>query len=358
MTESKRKSGVLIVDDDKQVLKSLKIWLKNEGFKVITASTSSEALAVIKENTIEIALVDYRLAKETGVEVAAKINTTDEMIKVIILTGFPSYETAVEAMKTGIFDYISKGSSNEHILRVIHKAIDERERENLIKNQNLMGQNVLRLVLFCSHSLLIERLENFSSTQPGFKLLKSFSSRDSFRATGFSQQIDIALVCAGCTTRTIDEAYQFFPILYRSFPDVKPVIINESFSDEEKVELLRLGVRGFSSKDLSSDKLEKALLRVKRGEIWVSRNVINLSLQSIANQGSTRFIRRQNRFGLTERELDILRTMVMGLKNKEIAEKLFISERTVKSHVNRIFKKLGATTRAQVILTAVEEKIV
>lgn len=358
MTNSKRKTGILIVDDDKQVLKSLKIWLKNEGFRAFTAADGNEALDLIDENTIEVALLDYRLEKETGIEVAAKINSADDMIKVIVLTGFPSYETAVEAMKTGIFDYISKGSSNEHIIQVIKKAIDERDRESLIKNQDVLGQNVLRLVLFCSHSLLIERLENFSHTQPGFKLLKAFPSQDSIRTTGFSQQIDIALVCAGCTIGTIDEAYQFFPLLYQSFPDVKPVIINENFTDEEKVELLRLGVRGFSSKDLSSEKLEKALLRVKRGEIWVSRNVINLSLQSIANQGSTRFIRGRNRFGLTERELDILRTMVMGLKNKEIAEKLFISERTVKSHVNRIFKKLRATTRAQVILTAVEEKIV
>ncbi|MCP5052799.1 MAG: response regulator transcription factor, partial [bacterium] len=142
------------------------------------------------------------------------------------------------------------------------------------------------------------------------------------------------------------------------FPDIKPVIINENFTDEEKVELLKLGVRGFSSRDLSSEKLEKALLRVKRGEIWVSRNVINLSLQTMATYRSTHMLKKQNRYGLSDRELEILKTMVMGLKNKEIAKKLFISEKTVKTHINKIFKKLGANTRAAAILIAVERQIV
>jgi DNA-binding NarL/FixJ family response regulator len=124
------------------------------------------------------------------------------------------------------------------------------------------------------------------------------------------------------------------------------------------VELLKLGVRGFSSRDLTSEKLQKALLRVKRGEVWVSRNVINLSLQDIASYRPTQMTPNENLFGLSEREIDILKTMVMGLKNKEIAKKLFISEMTVKTHVNKIFKKLGAKTRASAILIAVENQIV
>jgi DNA-binding NarL/FixJ family response regulator len=64
-----------------------------------------------------------------------------------------------------------------------------------------------------------------------------------------------------------------------------------------------------------------------------------------------------NRFGLTAREIEILRTMALGLKNKEIADKLFISEKTVKTHINRVFKKLGVATRAKAVLTAVENQI-
>ncbi len=353
----KKKISVLIVDDDQQVLKSLRIWLKNEGFRPLTASNQVEAEGILAENAVDVALVDYRLHKENGIDVARRLNELDDSIKIIILTGFPSYETAVQAMKNGIFDYISKGSSNEKILEVLHKAIEEKEREGLHRNQELLGKDVLRLVLFCNHSLLKERLENFSLNSPGFKLLKSFSTLDPVQMQRFSQQADIALLCASCTIPTMDDAYKILPELYRSFPDIKPVIINESFTDEEKVELLKLGVRGFSSRDLSSEQLEKALLQVKNGEVWVSRNVINLSIQGMATYGSQHIMQKQNQYELSDRELEILKTMVMGLKNKEIANKLFISDKTVKTHVNKIFKKLGAKTRASAILTAVEQHI-
>jgi len=356
----KRKPGLLIVDDDNQVLKSLKIWLKNEGYRPSIASNGDEALKVLEEVTVDVALVDFRLGKEDGIGVAQQLKKADEMIKIIMLTGFPSYETAVKAMKMGIFDYISKGSSNEKILDAIQKAIAERERERegMLKEQEILEENQVRLILFCNHSLLKERLENFSRSRPGFKLVKSFSSLQSVQFKQFSQQIDIALICAGCTLKNITDAYSFFSELYRAFPDIKPVIINENFSDKEKVELLKLGVRGFNSRDLSSEKLEKSLLRTKKGEICVSQNVINLSLQDLANYRSTHVIKDKERFGLTDRELDILKTMVMGLKNKEIGEKLFISEKTVKTHINKIFKKLGVNTRTKAILTAVEKQIV
>ncbi|MCP5051102.1 MAG: response regulator, partial [bacterium] len=210
----KKKTGILIVDDDKQVLKSLKIWLKNEGFRAMTASNSGQALKLMSENIVDVALVDYRLSKENGIDVAQRLKEVDEKIKIIMLTGFPSYETAVEAMKTGIYDYISKGSPNEKILDVIISAIEERGREGFKQEQDSPGNDGVRLVLFCNHSLLKERLENFSGNSPGFRLIKSFPSLDSVQVRSFSQQIDIALVCAGCIVRSVDDAYGVFPELY------------------------------------------------------------------------------------------------------------------------------------------------
>lgn len=354
---TKRKPSILIVDDDLQVLKSLKIWLKNEGFKPLTAMNGDEAIKLLGEHVVDVALVDFRMSKEDGIGVAERLREIDDSIKIIMLTGFPSYETAVKAMKVGIFDYISKGSSNEKILEVIHKAIEERERLGIATEQNITSNRSVRLILFCNHSLLKERLENYSKNNPGFKLIRSFPSMDTSHLRLVSQQIDIALLCAGCHLKSFDEAYQVLPRLYRSFPDIKPVIINENFSDQEKVELLKLGVRGFSSRDLSSEDLEKALHRVNEGEVWVNRNVINLSLQNMASYNSSHILQEKDRFGLTEREIEILRTMALGLKNKEIAEKLFISEKTVKTHINRVFKKLDVDTRAKAILKAVENQI-
>lgn len=353
----KRKPGILIVDDDKQVLKSLKMWLKNEGFRPITALDGNEAKAAIKDNAIDVALVDFKMGKEDGIDVAQHLVEIDNRVKIIMLTGFPSYETAVKAMKVGIFDYISKGSSNVKILDAINNAVRERERENNLDGHDLLPSNRIRLILFCNHSLLKERLENLSKSNPTFQLLNAFPSLRSEGAKSISRQVDIALVCASCNLKDLKEAYRQLPEFYRTFPEVKTIIINENFSDQEKVELLELGIRGFASRELGSEGLEKTLLHVIKGEIWVSRSVINLSLRRMTSYKTPRVFNHKSRFQLTEREIEILRAMALGLKNKQIAEKLFISEKTVKTHINRLFKKLGVSTRAKAVLTAVENQV-
>jgi DNA-binding NarL/FixJ family response regulator len=353
----KRKPGILIVDDDKQVLKSLKMWLRNEGFRPMTASDGNEAEAVIKDNVIEVALVDFKMGKEDGIDVAQRLGEVDNRLKIIMLTGFPSYETAVKAMKVGIFDYISKGSSNGKILDAINNAVEEREREINLGHHELLSSNRIRLILFCNHSLLKERLQNLSKSNPTFQLVNAFPSVRSGGAKSISQQVDIALVCASCNLKDLKDAYRLLPEFYRIFPEVKTIIINENFSDQEKVELLELGIRGFASRELSSEDLEKTLLHVNKGEIWVSRSVINLSLRRMSSYKTPKVFNYKSRFQLTEREIEILRAMALGLKNKQIAEKLFISEKTVKTHINRLFKKLGVNTRAKAVLTAVENQV-
>jgi two-component system, NarL family, response regulator DegU len=353
----RKKPGILIVDDDKQVLRSLKIWLKNEKFRPMTASNGEEAVEVIRHNPLDVALVDYKMDKENGIQVTQRLREVDPTLKIIILTGFPSYETAVEAMKVGIYDYISKGSSNEKILEVLRGAIEEREREKELNQDVIPTARRIRLLLFCNHYLLKERLENISKSNPKFQLVNAFPSMDSIGVKSISRQVDIAMVCASCNMKNLKEGYQILPELYRNFPEVKVLIINENFSDEEKVELLKLGVRGFCSLELSSEELEKALLRVNKGEIWVSRSVINLSLQRLASYQSPQALNNKERFGLTDREIEIIKIMALGLRNKEIANKLFISEKTVKTHINRVFKKLGVTGRANAILKAFEHQI-
>lgn len=354
------KPAILIVDDDRQVLKSLKIWFKNEGLNPIIASNGDEAIKAMSENTVDVALVDLRMSMEDGIGVSKRLQDLDENLKIIIMTGFPSYETAVKAMKVGVTDYISKGSSNEKIMSIVRKALDDRrkERGDQGKENKEPVKDRISYILFCSHSLIKERLETFAKYSPEFALLKSFAGVEQLKSKNISQEVDIALVCASCSMKSFKDAFDIFPELYRNYPGIKPILINESFTDQEKVELLKLGIRGFLTKDLDSATLQKALRHVKKGEIWVSRTVTYLSLKDMATYKSTSaVIPDKNRFGLTEREIEILKTLVLGLKNKAIAEKLFISEKTVKTHVNRIFRKLGVSNRTQAILITMENKL-
>lgn len=350
--------ALLFVDDEKRVLKSLKLWFTNEGFRVFTAAGGKEAEDLLVGNRVDVAVVDYKIGKEDGITISQKLRDVDENLKIIILTGFPTYETAVEAMKIGVFDYLSKAATNDKLLHVVKKAVAERRHDLSVKKAAPPSDKRVKMVLFCTHSLIIERLENFSRTSPEFKLAKSFSSVETFGVKPVGPDVQIALICAGCNLKRLKDAYTIFPELYRSFPGVRILLINESFSDEEKVELLKLGVRGFVSQDSSSDTLEKALNHIGKGELWVSRGVTQLSLKSMVSYDSRGTKRIRETFGLTHREIEILRRMTQGMKNKEIATTLLISETTVKTHINRIFKKMGVDNRSRAILAALEKKII
>jgi len=371
------KPTLLIVDDDKRVLKSLKLWLSSEEFNVLTASNGHEAIKHVSENPIDVALVDFRISNEDGLNVSEKLVEIDEELKIIILTGFPSYQTAVEAMKIGVFDYLSKSSPNERILETVWKAIKSRENERRIKEKTLSSDsNFIKIVLFCSHSLIKERLENFSINSVDFKLVRSFQAINTVKTKTTLQEVDIGLICANCNLKNFSDAYTIFPELLQAFPSIKLLVFNENFSDKEKIELLKLGIRGFCPQDSGTDILEKAIHHISKGELWVSRRLIQLSFSQIISQQSGQFQKSQfpstapnpvhhtphthknNNAGLTGKENVILKKIAQGFKNKEIASQLFISETTVKTHINRILKKLGVDNRTKAIITAMEKKLI
>jgi len=347
--------AVLVVTDDQKAFKDLSSWLNSEGFESLIAINYTEALKAVQERNVDVALVDLKLRKENGITMSRRLLDADEDLKIIIVTGYPSYEGAVKAMKIGVHDYLSREVPRETILKSIKNALKRRENERLDREKEFVGSNVVKILLFCNHSLIRERLENFSASSPDFKVLKSYSSIESFQKTkGVPQTADIAMVCAGCIFKGIKDAYFIIPEIYRRAPGIKPIIINENFPDRDKVELLKLGIKGFFSLDLSSKMLEKALARIKKGEIWVSRSVTNLSLKELLNYQFVFQHKKKEAFGLTFREIEILKTISRGMTNKEIAQALFISDKTVKTHVNRIFKKLGVNNRTRAIIVSIE----
>jgi DNA-binding NarL/FixJ family response regulator len=351
------KPAVLIVDDDKDILVSYKIWLENEGFKPLTARDSGEALKILEAETVEVVLLDFKLGDEDGLEVAKMLRAVDENLKIIIITAYPAHDTAVEAIKNGLFDYLSKDTPNETVMETVRKAVRDREREILKKGEMIAGKDVMKFTVVCKHSLIKERLDNFSVNYPDFKLMRTFNSLEELRETAQLPAIDVALVCATCCIQEFEDAFMFFDGLYREMPTVKPVIFNEHFSENQKVDLIRIGVKGFFTVDLNGELLDRALSAIRRGEIWVSRRLSHLAIPN-GPEYLRNYLAHMNAFELSPRERDILKAMSLGLKNKDIAEKLFISENTVKTHLNKIFKKFGVRNRAHAIRFALDKKMI
>ena len=130
---------ILLVDDEKNLLEFLNIMLSNEGYHVTVACGGKEAIDILHKNEFDVVITDIKMPRVDGIEVLkfVKENSPDTMV--IMITAFASHETAVEAMKSGAYDYITKPFNNEQIKLVIKKAIEKRllVRENLYLKRKL-----------------------------------------------------------------------------------------------------------------------------------------------------------------------------------------------------------------------------
>jgi DNA-binding response OmpR family regulator len=119
--EVKEMKPVLIVEDEAILRESLRDWLKEEGYEVDTAEEGEEALRKIGEKEFGVAVLDMRLPGRDGLEVLREATAQNPKLRGIIMTAYPSVETAVEAMKIGAVDYIVKPFGPD----ALEKAIQE-----------------------------------------------------------------------------------------------------------------------------------------------------------------------------------------------------------------------------------------
>ena len=115
---------ILIADDEKNMIWAMKKALKDEGYRIITAADGVEAVAMVQEEEPDIVLLDLRMPQKDGMEALAEIKTMNPKLPVIMLTAHGTMESAIEAMKLGAIDYVSKPFDLEELKIVIQKALN------------------------------------------------------------------------------------------------------------------------------------------------------------------------------------------------------------------------------------------
>ncbi len=134
---------------------------------------------------------------------------------------------------------------------------------------------------------------------------------------------------------------------------IHPVLLGLESKGRVEQAGIRRGVRGFFYRQDSLSLVLKGFRAVLRGEIWVSRQALVKSvLENTADPGAGASYRKVKKAKLTSREIEILLMVSAGANNTEIADKLFISHHTVKTHLYNIFQKIGVPNRLQAALWA------
>ncbi len=115
---------ILIVDDEKSMRDFLKILLSKEGYEVLAAGDGEQAIAALAENRVDLVISDIRMPGISGLELLSHIKDQEDVIPVIMITAFASPNDAVQAMKSGAYDYISKPFNVDEIKSVISAAVN------------------------------------------------------------------------------------------------------------------------------------------------------------------------------------------------------------------------------------------
>jgi NtrC-family two-component system response regulator AlgB len=124
--------NILIVDDEINIRKTLSICLETEGHSVITVSNFEDALSEASRRSFDVAFVDLRLGTANGLDLISPLLTATPWIKIVVITAYASIDTAVEAMKRGATDYISKPFTPAQVKLAVHKVFEVRTLEQKV----------------------------------------------------------------------------------------------------------------------------------------------------------------------------------------------------------------------------------
>ncbi|MGH7902044.1 MAG: LuxR C-terminal-related transcriptional regulator, partial [Thermodesulfobacteriota bacterium] len=129
------------------------------------------------------------------------------------------------------------------------------------------------------------------------------------------------------------------------------LIVDNDYNENTLISAIRSGVRGYLLKNTESKHLTKAIKSVNDGELWVERKMMVKVLEAFSSSPKLKGEKRKDAvYDLTETETKVVKLVLNGLSNRDIAKGLYLSEKTVKFHLYKIFKKLSVKSRSELIL--------
>ena len=210
----------------------------------------------------------------------------------------------------------------------------------------------ISIVIADDQILFREALRTLLETQDDFLILAEASN--GLEAVKCVQEYQPDIILMDLRMPEMD-GVQAIKIIHEIFPQVHIIMLTTFDEDESLFEGLKAGAIGFLLKDIKSDQLFSAIRTAAAGEYILGQSAMAKLVEKVAGKETSRKESEENLIEpLSQRELEVLSLVAIGLSNKEIAAKLVISEGTVKNHISSILAKLGARDRLQAVIKAKE----
>ena len=213
----------------------------------------------------------------------------------------------------------------------------------------------IRLVIAEDQAMMRESLAQMLALEDDIQVVGTASDGERALSVCRAQKPDVLLTDIGMPKFSGIEVTQ---TIRQELPETKVVILTIYGDDDKVFAAIKAGARGYVLKDAAPDEALAAIRAASRGEMLLNPAMVLRVANEFSRLSTQRAADNAVLSHLTDRELEVLALMGKGMRNKEIADTLFISEKTVKNHISKIFEKLEVNSRAEAALLAARQGLV
>src|SRR5215469_14671115 len=215
----------------------------------------------------------------------------------------------------------------------------------------------IRILIADDHLLFRDGVRKLLSAVPDFNVVAEAGHGDEVLEMTGRHQPEVVLLDLNMPGQ---DGLVTLQRLRSAHPEVKVILLTSSEEKDEMLQAVRFGTAGIVQKSTPTELLIKSIRKVHAGEMWLDRSTTAEVVRQFAskNEVPKRIAGRERESNsLSAREREIVALVAQGYKNKEMADKMFISEQTVKNHLHNIFDKLGVSDRLELALYAIHNNL-
>lgn len=233
-------------------------------------------------------------------------------------------------------------------------AYFEDQVEEFMQAEQAPGTKVIRVLVADSTRIHTQLLASALKSDTGLSVFSSVLDSQELLVAANQYHIDVVAISSNLDQEPL-KGFEILRELLAAHPSLRAIVLLDSSKRETIIEAFRAGARGIFSRQESVETLCKCVRSVSEGQIWANSQQMSYAVEALASTPSVRAVDANGFNLLSKRELEVVHSLAEGLTNREIAERLGLSQHTIKNYLFRVFDKLGVSSRIELLFMTLSQ---